>query len=134
MALWRGLDASVEVSGAHASRIPDTGRDLSFVTLMAGPRLHQAVGRQGRVVLTEHLFVGAARGFDAPFGQQDTATGLSYSAGGGLQWRLSPSIAVRVLEVSLHSMNLPNGADNRQNNLQWNTGVIFRVPTWNWHR
>lgn len=132
LGVLRGLDASVEITGSHRTNIPDTGRDLSVLTLMAGPRLRQFERR--RVSLTEHFFLGAARGFDARFGTDDTATSVAFSAGVGVEVRLSPSIWLRPIEASYQQTALPNGADNRQRNLHLGVSAVFQLPTRNWHR
>lgn len=119
------LDVSVELAGSHAAFVPDTGRGLSFITLLAGPRLYQPISRRFQV--TEHFFAGAVRGFDAKFGSTDTATAFGFSAGAGVEYRWTQSISVRP-EADFLRLSLPNGADNRQGEMRLGAAIVFRVP------
>lgn len=124
------LGAVLEAAGDHASSVPRTTRQLSTITLLAGPRYTIHIGSRHNI-FGQGIF-GAVRGFDADFRRgndaTDTATAFAYALGGGYQFRLTRSFELRPVQLDLLQTNLPNGADNRQRNLRFGAGVTFRVP------
>jgi hypothetical protein len=128
--------ADVELAGGHAGTVADTTRGLSVVTLLAGPRWEAPMGSRWSVY-GEVLF-GAARGFDAVFegtsAFNDTATAFAFEAAGGVDLRLSKKMSVRVLRLDYFQSALPNGADDRQRNLRFGSGVVFHFDTSGLHR
>ena len=125
--LHRSLTADVEVAGQHASNVPGTTRGLSTITLLAGPRYRLALAKRHNV-FTQALF-GAARGFDADFRRGtnavDTATAFAFAAGGGYEFSLTNLITLRPVQVDYLQTNLPNGSDNRQQNVRFGAGVVL---------
>ncbi len=130
LAVHGGLAVAVEAAGNHASFVPGTSRQLSTITLLAGPRYIASLGAHHNF-FAQALF-GAVRGFDADFRRgtdaADTATAFAYAIGGAYELRLTRTIAVRPVQLDLIQTNLPNGADNRQRNLRFGAGISFRVP------
>ncbi len=128
--LHGGFSAVIEAAGDHANYVPQTTRELSTVTLLAGPRYTLRLGAR-QSVFAQGLF-GAVRGFDADFRRGtdaiDTATAFAYAIGGAYEFRLSRNIDLRPVQLDLMQSNLPNGADNRQRSLRFGAGVSFRIP------
>ncbi len=120
----------VEVAGQHASSVPGTSRGLSTITLLAGPRYGVALTKR-QDVFAQALF-GAARGFDADFRRGtnavDTATALAFAVGGGYQFSLTHLLKLRPFQVDYVQTNLPNGSDNRQQNVRFGAGLVFQLP------
>ena len=125
-----GLSATVEAAGTHANIVPQTTRQLSTITLLAGPRYTLRLGERQRI-FAQGIF-GAVRGFDADFRRgtdaTDTATAFAYAIGGAYEFRLTRTIDLRPAQLDLLQTNLPNGAGNRQRNLRFGAGISFRVP------
>ena len=125
-----GVSGVVELSGNHANIVPGTSRQLSTISLLAGPRYRLRLGPR-QALFAQGLF-GAVRGFDADFrrgtNETDTATGFAYALGGAYEFRLTRTVNLRPIQIELIQTNLPNGADNRQRNVRFGAGVSFRVP------
>ncbi|GAA3766388.1 hypothetical protein [Terriglobus aquaticus] len=124
------LSAVLEAAGNHANVVPGTSRQLSTVTLLAGPRYTAQFGLR-HSVFAQGIF-GAVRGFDADFRRgndaTDTATAFAYAIGGGYAFRLTHTVELRPIQLDLLQTNLPNGANSRQRNLRFGAGVAFTVP------
>ncbi len=127
--LHRSLTADVEVAGQHTGSVPGTSRGLSTLTLLAGPRYRLALARR-HSVFAQALF-GAARGFDAEFRRGsnavDTATALAFAAGGGYEFSLTRLLTVRAVQLDYVHTNLPNGSDNRQQNVRFGAGIVLNL-------
>lgn len=138
-----GMDASVplaprfravvDVAGATVSRVPSSPRGLSEITLLAGPRYTQPLGR---LRLNVQALAGAVRGFDSDFvvttnTHADTSTKFAMSIGGSMDLPVSSAIGVRAIQVDYLQTNLPNGSDNRQRNVRFGAGLVlrFHLPT-----
>lgn len=120
--------AVVEAGGGTTARVAGTTRGLSTITLLAGPRYTQPLGR---VSVAGQALFGAVRGFDADFTTsartQDTATAFAYAVGGFVEYRLTRSLTLRPVQVDFLQTNLPNGADNRQRNVRLGAGLTFNI-------
>lgn len=128
--LHRSLSAAVDVAGQHAGSVPGTVRGLSTITLLGGPR-YRVVTFGRNAVFAQALF-GAVRGFDADFRRGsnavDTATALAFAVGGGYELALPKRLTLRVAQLDYIQTNLPNGTNNRQQNVRFGAGVVFRLP------
>jgi hypothetical protein len=52
-------------------------------------------------------------------------THFALAAGGGIDYKLSPHLALRPLQAQYFLTKVPDGLNNRQNNFQVSTGVSF---------
>lgn len=123
------LRAVVEAGGSTVARIPASTRGLSEITLLAGPRYTVPVHR---IHLNAQALFGAVRGFDSDFilttnTHTDTSTNLAVAFGGSVDLPLSHAILLRPLQVDYLQTNLPNGVDDRQRNIRFGAGIIFRI-------
>lgn len=127
--LHRRFTVDVELTGQHAGSVPGTTRGLSTITLLAGPRYRIALPRL-QSVFAQALF-GAARGFDAEFRRGanaiDTATSFAYAVGGGYELPLTARLSLRPVQVDYLQTNLPNGSDNRQQNVRLGAGIVVQL-------
>jgi hypothetical protein len=125
---WRGLGIAANVSGMHAGAIGGTSIPLSIVTATFGPRYRWHADH--RVSIYGEGLIGEANGFKSLFptvtGSQTSANGLAAQAGGGVDYRLSQHVAVRVAEAAWQHTQLPNGTNNVQNDLRLGAGIILR--------
>jgi predicted porin len=126
--LFRGWGVAADVTGAHAGSIGSSGLPLSQVTATFGPRYRWHA--TSRLSLYGEGLVGEANGFRSIFptigGSQPDANGLATQVGGGLDYRLSNRLAIRVLDAAWSHTQLPNSTDNVQNNLRLGAGVVLR--------
>jgi opacity protein-like surface antigen len=125
---WRGLGIAANVSGTHTGAIGGSIIPLSIVTATFGPRYRWHADH--RVSIYGEGLIGEANGFKSLFptvtGSQTSANGLAAQAGGGLDYRLSQHVAVRVAEAAWQYTQLPNGTNNVQNDLRLGAGIILR--------
>ena len=49
------------------------------------------------------------------------------TAGGGIDFKVSRQISVRPVQAEYFMTKIPDGLNNRQNNLRLGAGVVFRL-------
>jgi hypothetical protein len=64
--------------------------------------------------------------FPYPSGATTSASSGAFQAGGGANLRLTHSIALRLVGVDFVSTSLPNSTNNRQYDVRFENGVVFR--------
>lgn len=125
---WRGLGIAANVSGTHSSAIGGTTIPLSLVTTTFGPRYRWHADHP--ISIYVEGLIGEANGFKSLFpvvtGAQTSANSLAAQVGGGLDYKLSERIAIRVLEAVWQHTQLPNGTNNVQNDLRLGAGLVVR--------
>jgi len=134
--VYHGLGITANVTGTHAANINSSGVGLTLVTATFGPSytwavpVHRNSRRQMRF-FGESL-IGIVNGVDSvfpdPSGAQSDAVGLALQIGGGADLNLSRHFAVRLFQADWLRTQFPNGTTNVQNNLQLDTGIVFRFP------
>lgn len=124
------LSLAMELTGEKTGLVPSTSSGLSLVVFTAGPRLSY----RSKTGLTPYVQAGfgGAHGFASIFptssgGLADTASSLAVSLGGGVEYTLSRHFAIRPAQINYLLTRLPNGYNNRQNNLQIESGIILRI-------
>jgi hypothetical protein len=126
---YGGWGAVADVSGMHIADINSTGVGLDMVTATFGPRYTWSPA-PARYELFGQGLVGVANGFHGvfpnPAGVQSVANSLAVKAGGGLNFNLTPHLAVRGCEIDYLRTQVPNATNNGQNNLQINAGLVLR--------
>jgi peptidoglycan-associated lipoprotein len=99
------------------------------MTYLLGPRVTHKAGH-GTTVFAQTLF-GGAHGFDGYFptatSSSSSANSFAFSAGGGVDLRLSQRIALRVLQADYLYTELPNARGDRQNNPRIGGGIVVRL-------
>ncbi len=123
------IRAVVEVAGTTVDRVPTSTRGLSEITLLAGPRYTLPVRH---FAINAQALFGAVRGFDSDFiltstAHTDTSTNFAMALGGSVDVPLSRSVLLRPVQIDYLQTNLPNGIDDRQRNIRFGAGVVFRV-------
>jgi len=125
---WRGFGIAANISGTHTGSIGRTAIPLSVVTATFGPRYRWHADHRSSIYC-EGL-IGEANGFKSLFpvitGAQTSANGFASQVGGGLDYRLSQHVAVRVVEAAWQHTQLPNGTNNVQNDLRIGAGLVVR--------
>lgn len=126
--VWRGWGVAADIAGTHTGSIASSGVPLSLVTATFGPRYRWHA--QHKVSAYGEALVGEADGFrslfPSPFGAQTEANSLALQFGGGVDYRLRPHWAVRLLDAAYVRTSLPNATNNVQNTLRLGAGVVVR--------
>jgi hypothetical protein len=132
---WLGLVG--DFGFYHQGNIAKSGFSLTLESYQFGPRLrlqnHTDLTPFGECLLGR----GSARGTlytrslgagMPPLGVND---GLLLTAGGGVDWRWSPRIAIRLMQAEYLQSHFINGIGNggRQNILRLSTGIVFNFGT-----
>jgi hypothetical protein len=126
----RGFSAVADLTGERSGSVNGGGpQGLSLVSFTAGPRFARSVHRR-YAPFAQALF-GGVHGFDSYFPVTSGPTGAANSfamiAGGGLDIRLKSHLAIRPIQVDYFLTHLPNGVNDRQNNLRVTAGIVFRI-------
>jgi hypothetical protein len=123
------LRAVVEIGGSTISHVPASTRGLSEITLLAGPRYSLPTHRMR---LNAQALFGAVRGFDSDFivatnTHTDTSTNFAMAIGGSVETPITQSTLLRPIQIDYLQTSLPNGIDNRQQNIRIGAGLTFRI-------
>jgi outer membrane immunogenic protein len=117
-----------DIGAVHAGNVDASGRDLTLTTFLVGPRFSHPL-KHNHLSPYAQILLGAvhATGGIAPTNSISASTSAAFTAtiGGGLDARLTPHISIRTVQVEYFLTTLLNGADNHQNNLRVNSGVVF---------
>lgn len=126
--VWRGWGIAADLTGVHTGSIGTSGLPLSLVTITFGPRYRWHPDR--RLSLYGQGLIGEANGFGGIFptttGSRPEANGLAAQVGGGIDYRLSDRLAIRMLDAGWSRTQLPNSTDNVQNTLRLGAGIVLR--------
>ncbi len=125
--VWHGWGVAADVTGTHAGSIGSSGVPVSLVTTSFGPRYRWHADRT--LSLYGQALIGEANGFRSVFpaqaGAQSGSNSFALQTGGGIDYKLSDRVALRVLDAAWLRTQLPNSTDNGQNNLRLGAGVVI---------
>jgi peptidoglycan-associated lipoprotein len=123
------LAVVTEFSAEYAGQVPSTGNSLTLTSYLAGMRyvLPQlwSRGRHGLQPFTQ-LLVGAAHAGGGMAGAGDATFAFATRIGGGADLPVSPSFAVRIIQIDYDLTTFHNSLNGHQNNLLLSSGVVFR--------
>jgi outer membrane immunogenic protein len=126
---YGGWGVVADVSGAHIANISSTGVGLDMVIATFGPRYTWSPARRKYEFFGQGL-AGQAWGFNGVFpnftGATTDSSSLAVQTGGGMNFNLSPRLALRAFEADYLRTQLPNATNNVQNNLRLGAGIVFR--------
>jgi peptidoglycan-associated lipoprotein len=119
-----------DVAFLHAGTITGTGYNLNILAVTGGVRYRLPVKRRDVQPFAQGL-VGIAHasgtGAQAPNPAAGNAgASLALTAGGGLELPVSPRFTVRLFEADYLLTTFDNGSNNKQNNLRFSFGAVFR--------
>ena len=123
---WFGLAGEFGAYGA--GNVRGSGRSLTLFSYIAGPRL--ALRRDSRVTPFAHALFGGGHAAGTLYtgpGGLGANNAFNMAIGGGLDIRVSPRVAIRVVQADYFFTKFLNGINNRQNNLRLGAGVVFRL-------
>lgn len=126
-----GLSLVVDLNGESKSNI-EPGVSLTQFSLMGGARytFHLAKNNPHAVDLYGQVLGGGDFAsnslFPGPTSATSSANSGAFQAGGGANIRLTPRIALRLFEADFITTHLPNSTNQRQYNVRFENGVVFR--------
>jgi hypothetical protein len=127
---YRGLGMVADIAGMHTSNINSSGVGLDLVTATFGPRYTWSPAHAKYALYAQGL-VGLGLGFNSIFpsatGVNTVADNLAVKAGGGMNYALSPHVALRAFEADWLRTQLPNSTTGVQNSLTLGAGIVFRM-------
>jgi len=122
-----GLGFAADYTVGHANSIAASGVPLDLGILAFGPR-YRWHAKHRFSAYGEALF-GYAHGWDSEFpipdAPESSANSFALQVGAGLDYKVTPHIAVRAVDVGWLRTELPNGTDNIQNHLRVGAGVAL---------
>jgi len=127
----RGLSLAVDVNGESKSNI-EPGVSLTQISVLGGARytFRIAAHNPHAVDLYGQFLGGGAFASNSLFPGLPSATSSANSSaiqlGGGANLRLTHRIALRLLEADFISTHLPNSTNQRQYDVRFSNGVVFR--------
>ena len=126
---YGGWGMVADFAGLHTANINSSGVGLDMVTTVFGPRYTWRPARQ-RFNLYGQGLVGEVFAFNTVIPMEPahvtSDNGLAVLAGGGMNFRATPHIAVRVFEADWLRTKLLNTTTNAQNSVRVDAGIVFR--------
>jgi hypothetical protein len=126
--VWRGWGLAADITGTHTAFIGSSNSALSLITATFGLRYRWHDGH--RLSLYGQALAGEANAFHslfpAPGVAITSAHSLAFQTGGGMDYRLSPHLALRPIDAAWLRTQLPNATNNVQNNLRLSAGAVLR--------
>jgi hypothetical protein len=118
------------LNGVHSGNAATSNAPFSLITYTFGPRyawsLSHIQKKHPSDLFAQALF-GGAHEFDARLPNAATsASGFALQIGGGVDFGITHSFAVRGIEADWVRTQLPNAASGSQNSLRLSTGLVLR--------
>ena len=124
VALSHGWSAVTDLSAAHAGNISNTTQSVTIFNYLFGPR-YTLRRSSKRFTPYGQFLIGGTHEY-SNYAPVASTNAFAFSLGGSVNTRLSRHIGLNLIEVDwVHSL-LPNGSNDRQNDLRVNTGIILR--------
>jgi outer membrane immunogenic protein len=115
--------AMADITVAHSNNVNDTGQDITLIHYLFGMRYTKR-DHTRYVPYAQALFGGAKEDVNFQFDINRNAFGLL--GGGGVTTRLRDHLGWTIGEVDWVYTQVPNGENDRQNDLRVSTGLIYR--------
>lgn len=119
-----------EFNGVTNGSINTTGRSLTLLTYLAGPR-YRYIPTRGHFVPFAQILVGGAHASGGLYATSGSSSGstnaFATSMGGGVDVALTRHFAVRLVQAEYLLTLLPNGINSRQNNFSLSAGIVLRI-------
>lgn len=132
---WLGLVG--DVGFYEQGNVARTGHNLTLLSYQFGPRVSfRGHGRMHLVPFAQvlvgaghasgSLYTASLEGGEAPIG---ATTNLLFTAGGGVDWKLSHTFGIRIIQAEYMYSQFPNGlaSSNRQNNVRLSAGILISL-------
>jgi opacity protein-like surface antigen len=92
-------------------------------TYLLGPRVNF---RRGKVTPFAQTLFGGIRTTDG-IGQSGPENNFAMTAGGGIDFKVSRHVSFRPVQAEYFMTKIPDGLNNRQNNLRVGAGIVIRL-------
>ncbi len=93
-------------------------------TYLLGPRVNF---RRGKVTPFAQALFGGVWTTDGIAKSTGPENNFAMTAGGGIDFKVSRHVSVRPVQAEYFMTKIPDGLNNRQNNLRLGAGVVFRL-------
>ena len=93
-------------------------------TYLLGPRVNF---RHGKVTPFVQALFGGVRTTDGIAQSTGSENNFAMTAGGGIDFKVSRHVSVRPIQAEYFMTKIPDGLNNRQDNLRVGAGVVFRL-------
>lgn len=117
------LGAVVDLAGYGAFATSNGALIGGALTYLFGPR---ANFRRGKVTPFAQALFGGIRTTDG-IGVSGPQNNFAMTAGGGVDSRVSAHVSVRPIQAEYLMTRLPNGLDDRENNLRLRAGIVLHL-------
>lgn len=114
--------AVADIAVAHANNVDNTSQNITIVNYLFGARYTRRNSSRF-VPYGEVLFGGAKEDVNFQFTINRNSFGLA--AGGGVSTRLKRRLGLTIAEFDYVYTQIPNAANDRQNNIRISTGVTY---------
>lgn len=124
--LPHSFSAVAAITAGANGNVINSGKDLRLVDYLAGIRYTtpgKAIHPYGQLLLGAAHVDGALSPSNLGVG---ATNGFAMSLGAGADVPLNKTFALRALQVDYLLTKLPNGVNDRQNNLRLSTGLVVR--------
>ncbi|MFY9845616.1 MAG: outer membrane beta-barrel protein [Terriglobales bacterium] len=96
-------------------------------TYLFGPRVNFRIGgASGKFTPFVQALFGGIYTTDG-IGQSGSENNFAMTAGGGIDFRVSSHVSIRPVEAEYFMTKIPDGLNNRQNNLRIGAGIVVRL-------
>jgi outer membrane immunogenic protein len=114
--------AVADIAVAHANNVDNTSQNITIVNYLFGARYTRRNSSRF-VPYGEVLFGGAKEDVNFQFTINRNSFGLA--AGGGVSTRLKRKLGLTIAQFDYVYTQIPNAANDRQNNIRISTGITY---------
>jgi opacity protein-like surface antigen len=113
-----------DLSGFYATSAGNGAFAGAFLTYLLGPRVNF---RHGKLAPFVQALFGGVRTTDGIAYSTGTENNFAMTAGGGIDIKVSRHILVRPIQAEYFMTKIPDGLNNRQDNLRIGAGIGLRL-------
>ena len=117
---WLGVVG--DLSGFYATSAGNGAFAGAFLTYLLGPRVNF---RHGKFAPFVQALFGGVRTTDGIAQSTGTENNFAMTAGGGIDIKVSRQVSVRPIQAEYFMTKIPDGLNNRQDNLRIGAGVVL---------
>jgi peptidoglycan-associated lipoprotein len=119
---WLGVVG--DLGGFYATSSGNGSFAGGVFTYLLGPRVNF---RHGRLTPFVQALFGGVRTTDGIAQSTGTEDNFAMTAGGGIDFKVSRRISVRPIQAEYFMTKIPDGLNNRQDNLRIGAGIVVRL-------
>jgi len=113
-----------DLAGFYATSSGNGAFAGAFLTYLAGPRVSL---RHGKFTPFVQALFGGVRTTDGIAQSTGTENNFAMTAGGGIDFKVSRHVSVRPIQAEYYMTKIPDGLNNRQDNLRLGAGIVLRL-------